>query len=499
MAKSTKTAIRRHPGNPKLFQFRGQPLVLVTATEHYGAVLNRPFDFERYLADVAAKGITLTRLFTLFREMQFATNPYSTCKPESPDYIAPFPRTGPGLALDGQPKFDLDQWNPEFFDRLRRFLTLASDYGIIVEVTLLSNTYMERMWELQALNPANHIQGTGTIPWADYMSRRHECLFARQSAHVRKIIEETCRFDNVIYEVCNEPGGAASPEAPTVAEVNGWLKALIAVVRATERRLGTRHLIAGEEAFAYTLPDESRRTGPDVFQFADESFDTLGFDVVNMHPVSNMIYRGRYYDLGAFMRGDLRLENLRRYCLDLYREKQPVNLDEDNAAAQYKNTFGWTIHRKRAWTAVFCGAHYDVIDFSINNGLETGTPASQAGLRAWIGHLARFTRTVDLVRSRPREDVLRKTPPHTVGAVLAVPAEDYCVYLADARERDDRGAGEPIKGDLLLNLPRGAYEAACYSPVTGLYSPAVPIRGGQGVRVRLPEFCDDLVVRLRRV
>ena len=61
-------AISIHPHNPKLFQFRGQPLALVCATEHYGAVLNRPFRFERYLADAAGRGQTLTRLFTLFRE-----------------------------------------------------------------------------------------------------------------------------------------------------------------------------------------------------------------------------------------------------------------------------------------------------------------------------------------------------------------------------------------------------------------------------------------------
>ena len=51
-------------------------------------------------------------------------------------------RTGPGRALDEELKYDLDRPNPEFFDRLHRFLSLASGYGIIVEVVLLSNTYM---------------------------------------------------------------------------------------------------------------------------------------------------------------------------------------------------------------------------------------------------------------------------------------------------------------------------------------------------------------------
>src|SRR5215207_5397101 len=133
--------IRIHPQNPKVFEFRGAPRVLITATEHYGAVMNRPFQFEKYLADAAEKGMTLTRLFMLFRELQTAVNPYSTCKPESPDFITPFERTGPGRALDEEPKWDLDRPNPEFYDRLHRFVSLAADYGIIVEVVLLSQTY----------------------------------------------------------------------------------------------------------------------------------------------------------------------------------------------------------------------------------------------------------------------------------------------------------------------------------------------------------------------
>ena len=77
---SVKVPVRVHPDNPKCFLFRGKPMVFLTATEHYGSVMNRPFRFERYLADAAAKGIAYTRLFLLFRELQSAQNPYSTCK-----------------------------------------------------------------------------------------------------------------------------------------------------------------------------------------------------------------------------------------------------------------------------------------------------------------------------------------------------------------------------------------------------------------------------------
>src|SRR6266481_2908456 len=151
--------VKLHPENSKYFLFRGKPLVLLTASEHYGSVINRPFDFAKYLDDAVEHKMTLTRTFLLFRELQNARNPSSPCKPESPDYIAPWRRTGPGMAFDGEPRYDLEQWNPEYFQRLHKFLDRASELGIVVELTLFSNTYNDEVWKLNPLRPENNLQG----------------------------------------------------------------------------------------------------------------------------------------------------------------------------------------------------------------------------------------------------------------------------------------------------------------------------------------------------
>jgi len=496
------SVLRIHPKNPKLFEFRGKPLVLLTATEHYGAVMNRPFRFERYLADAAEKRMTLTRLFMLFRELQTSINPYSTCKPETPDYIAPFERTGPGRALDQELKYDLDHPNPEFFDRLHRFLSLASGYGIVVEVVLLSNTYAPHIWELNPLNAHNNINGLEEIEWPDYLSQRPPRLFARQAAHVRKIVEEINRYDNVIYEICNEPGGRAPGRAdhPSLEEVNQWLSALIGVVRQTEADLPNQHLIAGQEAFSY----EPWQQGSDL------SFDSLGYDAINMHPLPNTTYKGKSYDLGAFMSKQLTLRALRDYGLATYAESKPLNQDEDNIASQYKDADAWTIHRKRAWTVLLSGGHYDYIDFSIVNYCETGTPESQRNIRSWMKYLSEFIHSVDLTRARPLVGLLQEQPPNVLEVLFGIEGEDYCIYLADERElaaarglpdgdHKERGAGQPISGHITLGLPDGDYQVVCFDPKTGLYSPAIQIQGDHSaIRLALPEFIHDLVVRITR-
>ena len=481
------TPISIHPTNPKLFLFRGQPRVLLTATEHYGAVFNRPFDISRYLADAASHGMTMTRLFMLFREQQSSLNPYSTCKPESTDYIAPFPRSESGQATDRLPKYNLDRWNPEFFERLHLFLGLASEYGIIVEVTLLSNTYGPGVWALNPLYHDNNIKDLDAIPWADYMSLRHPRLVEYQLKHVRKIVTEVNRYDNVILEVCNEPGGFANePGHPKPAEVNAWLETIIATIRETESTLPNKHLISGQEAFTYNP----------FTQTSDLTFKQQGFDVANMHPLPGTTYQGTSYDMGTFMSAQLKLSAVRDFALATYHEPKPLNYDEDNVASRFLDPMGWTIHRKRAWVTLLSGGHYDVIDFSIQHHLETGTPESSRYLRTWFQHLSHFIHRLDLAHCRPLVNVLLSQPEHTLAVCFGIPGRDYVIYLADDRERDEAGAGSLLEGEISLDLPEGEYLTCCYSPLSGMASPGLKLSGGSTIKLGIPAFEHDIVVRI---
>jgi hypothetical protein len=485
--------------------------VLLCATEHYGAVLNRPFDFEAYLREHAANRHTLTRLFLLFRELQTANNPYSTCKPESPDYITPWPRTGPGLAMDGESKYDLSLWNDEFFDRLHRFIGLASELGIVVEVTLFSNQYEDRCWALCPLRAENNLQGTGeqTFP---YFFVPEEELWAEQVRFTRKIVTELNAYDNIYFEVCNEPGtddpAADGSRLTDPEQVDEWQAKIAAVIRETEASLPHRHMVLGAESSYYVpFPPGFDGSGylfgaqpPEPFmayrQF-DNSFRQATFDAVNVHGGNNTRLAGEVYHLGRFMSGQLCLADLKAFSLAAAKFAKPCIQDEDNVASCYRNTNGWTVHRKRAWTTALCGGHYDVIDFSITIYTPTGTEASRAGIRAWIGHLSKFIHTIDLPRARPLGDWLVEKPAGVFECTLAVEGEDYAVYLADPRESDEPGAGSLLGGAIRFDLPPGSYRLSTYSPASGESSPALALQGGAEITVELPQFTHDIVVRIQ--
>ena len=119
-------------------------------------------------------------------------------------------------------------------------------------------------------------------------------------------------------------------------------------------------------------------------------------------------------------------------------------------------------------------------------------------VRTWFGYLSRYIHELDLVRARPLRHRLQTVPEHCVASVFGVDNEDLSIYLADARERLDPDYGTPCAGTVTLDLPEGPYTVRCFAPVTGGWSPSMPIEGGRATSVDLPPFEHDLVVRISR-
>ena len=55
--------IRLHPKNPRYFEYRGKPIVLITSAEHYGAVINKDFDYVKYLDALQSFELNYTRIY----------------------------------------------------------------------------------------------------------------------------------------------------------------------------------------------------------------------------------------------------------------------------------------------------------------------------------------------------------------------------------------------------------------------------------------------------
>ena len=49
--------------NPHYFQYKGKEILLITSAEHYGAVINRKFDYVKYLDTLKEYGLNYTRIY----------------------------------------------------------------------------------------------------------------------------------------------------------------------------------------------------------------------------------------------------------------------------------------------------------------------------------------------------------------------------------------------------------------------------------------------------
>jgi hypothetical protein len=179
--------IRQHPSNPHYFLFRNQPTVLITSAEHYGAVINKDFDYAVYLDALRSYGFNYTRIYpgALFEPVGkfIKGNPLG---PKPASLIVPWARsTVPGYNLGGN-QFDLDRWDAEYFARLRDFIAKAGEHGIVVEICFFNAQYSDT-WPISPLYHENNIQHEGNCDYQDAQTLKHPDLVKRQEDYVRKI------------------------------------------------------------------------------------------------------------------------------------------------------------------------------------------------------------------------------------------------------------------------------------------------------------------------
>src|SRR5262249_15988525 len=158
-----------------------------------------------------------------FIEPEGTFDPENTLAPKSADLIQPWVRSRtPGYRSGGN-RFDLERWDPDYFRRLKDFLTQADARGIVVEVCFFI-AQNRGGWRMSPLFWKNNMQaGTQIDNYNDVQTLTHQDLVRRQEAFVRRIVEEVNSFDNVILEICDEP----TVYGTSKASAGPWIRHLV--------------------------------------------------------------------------------------------------------------------------------------------------------------------------------------------------------------------------------------------------------------------------------
>jgi hypothetical protein len=440
--------LRLHPQNPHYLLFRGKPAVLVTSGEHYGAVLNLDFDYVRYLDELQSKGLNLTRTFSgVYREIAGSFNiAGNTLAPAPNRYASPWARSDTAGYSQGGNKFDLSKWDEAYFSRARDFLAQASKRGIVVEFVLFCPMYDDALWKACPMNQANNVNGIGGLKKDEVHTLKNGGLLDYQVAVARKIATELNAFDNLYYEICNEPyfGGVTLE----------WQKRIAGAIVEAESGLPNRHLIAQNIANgSCKVPDPN----PAV-------------SILNFHYCSPPDAVAMNYGLG-----------------------RPVADDETG----FKGC-GDTPYRPDAWDFLMAGgAIYSNLDYSFTVGREDGTapvkPPTPGGggpaIRKQLAVLKAFVEGFDFVRMAPDNSVISGgVPPKATARALVEKAKQYAVFLRGARQ-----------ADLVLDLPAGKWKAEWINAAGGAVVKAETFDHAGGPKTLSSPPCDgEIALRVVR-
>ena len=436
--------LRLHPGNPHYFEFREKPAVLITSGEHYGAVMNLDFDFNAYLDELARHGFNHTRLFSgTYREVPGSFNIIgNTLAPAPGRYVCPWARSDQPGYFDGGSKFDLTRWDTNYFARLKAFVREAGRHGIVVEINLFCTMYGDDLWKASPMNAANNVNQIGNVARDEVYALKDKALTEAQLAVARRMAQELNSFDNIYYEVCNEPyeRGGMHPN---------WQNRVVAAIVEAEAGLPNKHLISINQPHGPV-----RNPNPAV-------------SIHNFHAAKP------------------------EFVTTNYHLNKVIGDNETGGSARDDATY-----RKEGWQFILAGgAIFSHLDFSFATTHPRGTfvdhkapGGGSPALRKQLAILKRFIEGFDFVRMRPDPSLVKIGVPDKGRAfALVEPGVAYALYV--------NGRG-PV--ELAIELPKGTYRMAWLRPTDGTTQNSEAFQHGGGPKnLQSPEFSEDIALSIK--
>jgi hypothetical protein len=454
-----------HPTNQHYFSYKGKPLILVGSGEHYGAVINKGFNYQIYLEALKQDGLNTTRLFTgayveRLGDFGIAKN---TLAPGAEDMLLPWKRSDvPGYALGGN-KFDLSQWDEHFFDRLKNFIQQASYTNVIVEVVLFSAHY-DGGWNYSALNGKNNINMTDSLSGRKANTLNNGNILSHQEKYVRKIVRELNTFDNIYYEIQNEPWGdqidtvfIANAYGPAddwksmmqvVSEAsNAWQRKVAGWIKDEESKLPKKHLIA-------------------------QNISNFRYPITNADP--NISVFNFHYAFPAAVHENYHLNKV-------------IGFNETGFAGRLDATY-----RRQAWRFLMAGgALFNQLDYSFSVGSENGQDTTykapgggSPALRKQLGVMKRFFSQLDFINLKPDLATVVAAPGAST-LTLSDGRQVWVIYVETIAKKTY---------DIKANIPKGNYEVIWTDAVTG----KMLLKGStDGTLIKSPPTLSDKVAIVR--
>ena len=441
--------LRKNPANPRYFTDDSGKAIYLTGSHTWASLMeiqragDPAFDFPAFLEMLAFHGHNCMRLWT-WDHAEWApwTEEKLTFEP------LPFERSGPGLALDGKLRYDLGQYNPVYFDRLRQRVIQAGERGMYVSVMLFEGWCVKwsypasDAWPSHPYHKDNNINGVNGDPDGDGKADIY-CLdvpevVEYQKAYIRKVIDTVNDLDNVLYEIINE--------IPNDERGVTWHYHMIDFVHAYERTLPKQHPVG-------MTAEGGNQHNPILFASP-----------------ADWISPGRGPD-------------------QQYKYNPPTGDGSKVIVSDTDHLWGHGGNYPWAWKSFLRGLNVLFMDpwepvpghtrpGYAQDRLNTRNYPDWGLLRANLGHIRRYSQRLDLNCALPHAEL------SSSGYCLAEPGQAYLVYVPD----DAQVVVDLTQAD-------GAFAVEWFSPRTGAVTYDAPALAGKPTHFNSP-FGMDVVLFL---
>jgi hypothetical protein len=200
---SNRDRIKPYAENPRYWQYKGRPVLLLggSKTDHIFLL----DDLEQHLDEIASVGANYVR---------------NTMSQREGLELKPHKRLADG-------KFDLNQWNTDYWDRFSNCLEWCRNRDIIIQIEVWDRfDFSQEHWQNSPWRPYNNINYTSeqsglannypapawrdrqpffhTIPEMPLYAKQHEIVRDFQEQFVAKMLSCSLRYGNVLYCMNNE-------------------------------------------------------------------------------------------------------------------------------------------------------------------------------------------------------------------------------------------------------------------------------------------------------
>lgn len=215
--------IKPYAENPRYWQYKGKPVLLLGGSDEDN--LFQTPDLEAFLNKLDKVGGNLVRNVMSARDIgEFDTSLGIVDQEDSAS--VEISNVQAFLQLqDG--RYDLNKWNPEYWNRFENFLKLCNDRGIIVQIEIWDRfDYSNIYWQNSPYNPKNNINYDSitsglkidypehphkdlqpffhSVPGMDDYRPRLDLLRSYQEQYVEKLLSHSLKYENVLYCMNNE-------------------------------------------------------------------------------------------------------------------------------------------------------------------------------------------------------------------------------------------------------------------------------------------------------